>query len=622
MSEFIIPSFANVSSLPDLFFSQADRLGSYPFLWEKTDGAWLSLSYAQAAETIENMAIGLKKLGLKKGQRVVLLSENCPRWVLSDLAIMLAGGITVPAYITNTTANNLYLIADSGATMAIISTRGKASELITSDKQPQFDAVITLETADGASANTSEENTNFISFDQCNALGKAEKAQGNGANCRDMLASLKRNETACLIYTSGTGGNPRGVITTHGAILANIEGAHAVLAKLPNYGKERETFLNFLPLSHAYEHTAGQFFPIGIGGEIYFSEGLEHLVTNMAEVSPTIMTAVPRLYETIRRKILRGGEQAGGLKYKLLQKTLEIGAKKTTQQPLSTIEKMLDPALTYLVRRKVARRFGGRLKTFVSGGAPLNYDVGVFFMSLGIRILQGYGQTEAAPVISVNLPENNQLDTVGPPLKNIEVRLAPDGEICVRGEMVMVGYWKNEAATAQTIKDGWLHTGDIGEIQDDGFLRITDRKKDIIVNSGGDTISPQKIEGMINLQAPFVQSLVFGDQRANLVALVVVDDDFTQNWKENNAKFSTTETENSDINAPSKDMDQAYLEFLQKTIHMVNQDLSVIEKIRRFTIIDEPFSIENGMLTPTLKIRRHVVVEKYQKELDSLYGQA
>jgi long-chain acyl-CoA synthetase len=424
----------------------------------------------------------------------------------------------------------------------------------------------------------------------------------------EVAARAQRGDTACIIYTSGTGGVPRGVMLSHGAILCNCMGAYKVLEQL---GLGHEVFLSFLPLSHAYEHTAGQFFPITIGAEIYYAEGVDQLLKNLGEVHPTIMTAVPRLYEAMHLRIRRGIEKQGGWRQKLFEKAVAIGQKRYLEPKSLTLgERVQDFFLERLVRDKIRKRFGGRIKAIVSGGAALNYDIGLYFTALGLPLLQGYGQTETAPVVSVNPPWKVKLETVGPPFEGVEVKIAEDGEILVRGELVMTGYWNDEDATYQALQEGWLHTGDIGELDADGYLKITDRKKDIIVFSGGDNVSPARVEGFLTLQREIQQAMVFGDKRPHLVALLVPDDDFVAEWCRGNGKPR-------DLATLSEDAE--FRAALSQVLDRVNGNLSSLEKVRRFAVLSEPFSVENGMMTPTMKIRRHKIKAAYGDLLEALY---
>jgi long-chain acyl-CoA synthetase len=370
-------------------------------------------------------------------------------------------------------------------------------------------------------------------------------------------------------------------------------------------------FLSFLPLSHAYEHTAGQFLPISLGAQIYYAESVERLVDNMAEARPTIMTAVPRLYEAMHARILRGLAKASPFRKKLFDLAYRLG-RKNYEHPgsLTPVEKVQNLAVEFLVRRKVRQRFGGRLKAFVSGGAALNYEIGVFFLALGVPLLQGYGQTEASPVISANRPKRIKIDTVGPVFDGIEARIAEDGEILVRGEAVMKGYWNDPEATARAIQDGWLHTGDIGEFDAEGYLKITDRKKDIIVLSGGDNVSPARVEGFLILQPEIAQAMVYGDKHPHIVALVVPDQEFANDWARANGveRDLATLCENP-----------AFVKAMGAAIDRVNGTLSALEKVRRFALAPEAFTIDNAMLTPSLKIRRHVIRERYGEVLAKMY---
>jgi long-chain acyl-CoA synthetase len=419
--------------------------------------------------------------------------------------------------------------------------------------------------------------------------------------------AIKRDQTACIIYTSGTGGAPKGVMLHHGAILHNCTGARDALAEL---GLGNEVFLSFLPLSHSYEHTAGQFFPISIGAQIYYTEA-DTLAANMLEARPTIMTAVPRLYETLHSRITRGIKKQGGVREQLFNKTLALGRKKLETGSLGLVDSILNAVLSVLVRKKIQQKFGGRLKALVSGGAPLNTEVGLFFLSLGLRILQGYGLTESAPVISVNRPSKIKIETVGAPMTDVTIKIAKDGEILVQGELVMQGYWMNDEATAESIQDGWLHTGDIGHVDDMGRLMITDRKKDIIVNSGGDNIAPQRIEGILTLAPEIAQAMVYGDKRPHLVATLVPDPDWMEQWAKEKGKPSDLQTLSED---------EGFHKALAHVVDVINADLSNIEKIRRFIIAQAPFTTDNALMTPSMKIRRHKIFEIYGQRLTGLYS--
>jgi len=587
-------------SLAALFFDQAERHGSQPFLWAKRNHAYQSLSWSEVAQTVKQLSLGLRGLDLERGDRVVLVSENRPEWLIADLAVVAAGGITVPAYVTNTAADHNHILTDSGAVGAIVSTRALANRLLPAAiEAPACKWLVAIEDLDRHQATT----LTIHSWSEILEVGKAAPD-----DVAQEIAKAKREDTACFIYTSGTGGVPKGVMLSHGNILCNCMGAYHLLE---SFGLGDEVLLSFLPLSHSYEHTAGQYFPISIGAQIYYAEGVEHLLKNLAECKPTIMTAVPRLYESMHQRISRNVKKQGGFKEKLFQRALELGRKRYEDpRSLTLVERLVDAVVERLVREKVRQRFGGRLKAMVSGAAALNPEIGIYFTALGVPVLQGYGQTESAPVVSANLPGRVKMHTVGPPLRGVEVKIAEDGEILVRGELVMKGYWKDEEATARTIRDGWLHTGDIGRIDEDGYIQITDRKKDIIVLSGGDNVSPARIEGLLTMEEEFAQAMVYGDKRPHLVALVVPDDDFVAAWAGQNGK---------PVELAALADDEAFRSAIGQALERVNQKLSNLEKVRRFAIAREAFTVDNEMMTPTLKIRRHVIKATYGDALERLY---
>jgi long-chain acyl-CoA synthetase len=580
-------------SLPSMFFQQAGRLGDKPFLWAKQDGKYGPISWAEAARDVRRLALGLKSLGIGRGERIGLVSENRPEWIIADLAIVSAGAITVPAYVTHTVEDHRHVLANSGARAVIVSKPTLSARVLAAANQVDtVNTVIAIEPPTGqASA------VDLLSWGEMIKRGAAQSE-----NADELVAAIEPDDLACLIYTSGTGGTPKGVMTTHRNILANCRGAYRVLEML---GLGDEVFLSFLPLSHSYEHTAGGVFPISIGAQIYFAEGADTLAANMLEARPTIMTAVPRLYETLHQRIRLAVDRKGGVSQKMFDQAVAIGRKRLLSQRLNMSERLLDPVLDRVVRSKIRARFGGRLKAMVSGGAPLNPEIGRFFQALGVTLLQGYGQTEAGPVISCNLPNRVKIDTVGPPIDRVELRLADDGEILVAGDNVMKGYWNNPEATAQALEDGWLRTGDVGVIDTDGYLQITDRKRDFIKTSGGEMISPARIEGYLTLEPEIAQAMVFGDRHAYLVAVLVPDADLI--------------AEHAPADPATLAGDPGFIKTVGAAVTRVNQLLSPAERVRRFVIATEPFTIENGQMTPTLKIKRHIVREAYGAALEALY---
>ncbi len=590
-----------IPNLATMFFGQAASRASQPFLWAKGNPGWTSCSYGEAADLVVRFAHGLCTLGVERGDRVVIAAENRPEWVLADLAICAIGAVTVPAYTTNTVDDHQYVLEHSGARAVIVSGQRLAANVV-----PAVESVSTCELVVAMEGPAPEVSGRLrgLHWDEVLAAG-----EGDADEIRTVAATLARDDLSCFIYTSGTGGRPKGVMLTHGSILANCHAAYDLLSEI---GLGDDVFLSLLPLSHSYEHTCGMFFPISIGAQIYFSEGPDKVAQNLQEVRPTIMTAVPRLYEVLHERICRGVDQAGGTRAKLFHKAVELGRKRReAPKGLTITERLQDAVLDRLVRKKVAQRFGGRLKAFVSGGAALNPDIGHFFLGLGVNILQGYGQTEASPVISCNRPSQLRIETVGPPLYGVEVRVADDGEILVRGELLMNGYWKDPENTAATIVDGWLHTGDIGELDTEGYLKITDRKKDIIVNSGGDNVAPARVEGTLCLEPEIDQVMVHGDRRPYLVGVVVPSELYIAEWADANGR-------EKDIAVLSDDAD--FLKAMGAAVARANQRLSRIEQVRQFVIANAAFTTDNAMMTPTLKIRRHIIGAAYRERLDALYG--
>jgi long-chain acyl-CoA synthetase len=601
---------ARIDQTPNLvtmFLDRADEQPTLPFLTAKAGGQWRSMSWGQARDTVASLSAALTAAGIKRGDRVCIVSENRPEWCLADLAIMAAGAITVPAYTTNTEADHTHILSNSGARAVVVSGPKLAKNLLPAMLATEAcRIVVTMESLQEV------QGLDVHSWAKLIASRSATIDEDRAAV--RARATMNRDDLACLIYTSGTGGLPRGVRQHHGAIMRNISGAITVIEQdFPDPPAEAkgEIFLSFLPLSHAYEHTAGQYMPMGMGGQIVYAEGLEKLASNIEEARPTFMVVVPRLFEVLRMRIAKQIEKQGGVAITLLNQALAIARKEAKGEPLNLIEKALDQALERTIRKSIRAKFGGRLRGMVAGGAPLNPEVGIFFTAIGIPILQGYGQTESGPVVSCNRPRARlKMHTVGPPLTGVEVKIAPDGEILVRGELVMDGYWMNDAESHKALKDGWLYTGDIGHIDKDGHLVITDRKKDILINDKGDNVAPQRVEGMLTLQDEIAQAMVYGDRRPYLVGVVVPETEWALG-------FARDKGLPADLGKLRDEPE--FVRAMQAAVDRVNQRLSVVEKVRRVIIADEPFTTDNQQLTPSLKIRRHVLRQAYGDRLDRLY---
>ena len=511
---------------------------------------------------------------IKKGDRCLLISENRPEWMISDLSIMLSKGITVPAYTTYSERDYEYIIDDCEPTIIIVSDKiqyEKVKNII--PKKNFIKKVIMFE-------NINKLDNNII----LNIDSIFKKEDYNKKIFNNL--KIQRKDIACIIYTSGTQGNPKGVILSHGGIISNCEGAYSLLIK---FISKKPKFLTWLPLSHSYEHTV-QFVQIVVAAKVFYAESIDKLIKNMNDCSPEIMTAVPRFYQNLYQKINVSFSKTTGLKKLLVSQTVKLGTKKLNKEKFSLSERLINFICEKLVRKKIKKQFGGRLKAFISGGGALDKEVGSFLNAIGLPTLQGYGLTETSPVVSCNHIDNIRVETVGPPFKGNLVKIADDGEILVKGENVMLGYWKNEKETNKVLKDGWLFTGDIGEF-DGEFLKITDRKKDIIITPGGDNISPIKIENDLNKLDFVEQSLVYGDNKPYLICLIVLS------------------SQDQDINK----------EKIQQEIEKINKNLSKIENIKKFIIIKDQFTIENGMMTPTMKLKRYKIIKNYQSDIEKIY---
>ena len=563
-----------VNNLLELFYNQYQTQDKTSVFLQPLKEVEKKYSWEDVYSNIIKLSEEISKY-IKKGDRCLLISENRPEWMISDLSIMLSGGITVPAYTTYTERDYEYIIDDCSPTVLIISDKTqylKIKNIIPKKKFIKkiifFDVIEEFNQELHININQIFENKNFslINFSEL---------------------KIQRKDVACIIYTSGTQGNPKGVVLSHGGILNNCEGA---LGLLKEFVSKKPKFLTWLPLSHSYEHTV-QFVQIVVGAQVFYAESIEKLIKNMENCSPEIMTAVPRFYQNLHQKINTNFSKAAGIKKFLINQTIKLGNKKLNREPFSLIESLTNFICDLLVRKKIKEQFGGNLKAFISGGGALDKEVGCFLNAIGLPTLQGYGLTETSPVVSCNSINEIKVETVGKPFRGNLVKIANDGEILVKGENVMLGYWNNEEETNKVLKNGWLSTGDIGEF-DGEFLKITDRKKDIIITPGGDNISPTKIESDLNKSNFIEQSLVYGDNKPYLVCLIVLSSEY-KNIKN---------------------------EEIQKEIEKINKNLSKIEKIKKYFIIKNQFTIENNMMTPTLKLKRYKIIKTYQNELEKLFN--
>ena len=561
-----------LNNLLELFFEQYKLQEKRNIFLTPLKSDQKSFTWEETLNCIVNLSKQISLIN-KTGDRCLLISENRPEWMISDLAIMLSGSITVPAYTTYVEKDYEYIINDCSPKVLIVSNQNQFSKVESILKRN--DTIKKIISFEKLGINTEQ----YLNFEDINSDIK---------NIEKLIPEIKitRKDPACIIYTSGTQGNPKGVILSHGGILNNCDGAMEILQP---FLSKNSRFLTWLPLSHSYEH-AVQFVQICVGAKVFYAESIEKLVKNMNDCKPHIMTAVPRFYQNLYQKINSTFSKATGFKKKLINKMLQLGSKKINKKKLSFFEKINDFLLDKIVRKKIKSQFGGELQAFVSGGGPLDKDVGTFLNAIGLPTLQGYGLTETSPVVSCNPIHDIRVETVGPPFEGNEVKLADDGEILVKGENVMLGYWNNKEETDKVLKDGWLYTGDIGSF-DENYLKITDRKKDILVTPGGDNISPLKIENELVNSIFIDQALVYGDNKPYLVAMIVLSEDKKKSSKEE----------------------------IQNEIEKVNINLTKVEKIKKFFISNEKFTIENGMQTPTMKLKRYKIIQKFKNNFEQLY---
>jgi len=562
-----------INNLLELFYKQYQKQNKKSIFLQSLREPKKEYSWEDVYLNINKLSDEISK-HIKKNDRCLLVSENRPEWLISDLSIMLSGGVTVPVYTTYTERDYEYIIDDCTPTIIIISDEIQYEKIKNIIPKKNFIKKIIF-----------FENNKNIQEEFCLRIEDIFKRKNlNDKNFCNL--KIQRRDMSCIIYTSGTEGNPKGVMLSHGGILNNCEGANQLLK---TFISKNPKFLTWLPLSHSYEHTV-QFVQIVVGARVFYAESIDRLIKNMSNCSPEIMTAVPRFYQNLHQKINASFSKATGLRKILVNQTVHLGKKKIDKKRFSLKENLINFICETLVRKKIRNQFGGNLKAFISGGGALDKEVGLFLNAIGLPTLQGYGLTETSPVVSCNSIEDIRVETVGKPFDGNLVKIADDGEIFVKGENVMLGYWKNEEETKKVLKNGWLSTGDVGEF-DGEFLKITDRKKDILITPGGDNISPIKIENDLNKSNLIEQSLVYGDNKPYLVSLIVLSE------------------KNKNITK----------EQIQEEIDKINKNLSKIEKIKKFIIIKDQFTIENNMMTPTLKLKRYKIIKNYKMELEKLF---
>ena len=593
------------ATIPEMFLNLTDKYmnETRPMLMRKVDGAYQPLRYSEVREQVACFYHGLAKLGVSRGDRVGLLAENRPEWVVTDLATLFLGAADVPIFPSQTASQIAYILNDAGTSVIVVSNRFQLAKVQKTRKEVKtLKHVIMMSDIDELPADV-------LRFRDVLESGRPAHAASPNA-LRESAIHIAPEDLCTIIYTSGTTGNPKGVMLTHNNFVSNVRAAAEILPI-----SDTDTMLSFLPLCHVFERMAGLYTATSCGATTAYAESIETVAENMIEVKPTIVIAVPRLFERIYNRVARMVEKDSALKKKIFYSAVATGRKFLHAQkhgkagPLLRAQHALAQKLVFA---KLQARTGGRIRYFVSGGAALPRELGEFFEAVGLLIIEGYGLTESSPVISANRIGNHRFGSVGQPLPGVEVKIAEDGEILTRGPHVMKGYYNNKKATEEAIdSDGWLHTGDIGMMDEHGLLFITDRKKHLFVSSGGKNIAPQPIESLFASSEYIDQFVLIGDKRMFLTALIVPDFDALREYADAHGIPYSDKSElakNAEINR-----------LIEKTIQSTQKDLANFEKMRRFTLLDQPFTIENGEMTPSMKLRRKAIEERYGDLIESMY---
>ena len=589
-----------MQTIPRLFLRLTDTYKKPALLLYKKDGCFVSLSTTEVREEVERIALGLRGLGVVPGDKVILLAENGPWWVMTDYAILSLGAITVPIYTSLVPEQIKYIINDSDAKVVIVSDRKLWEKTAAVKKDlPKVAHFVSFE---------AEPAEGVLPFERIKADG--EKSRRADPRLFEMTAqAVKPDDTASIIYTSGTTGIPKGVMLTHANFASNVETLAAIIPF-----NDTDTDLSFLPLSHVLERLVTFAF-MSRGVSMAYAESIETVADNLLEVKPTIMVSVPRLFEKIYARVMDKVLAGSSLKRKIFFWALKVGkacGELTLQRkPIPASLRRRRNIAHKLVFSKILEKTGGRVHFFVSGGAPLAKDIAEFFYALGIVVLEGYGLTESSPVIACNTFDDLRFGTVGKPIPGVEVKIAPDGEILARGPNIMKGYYKREEETREAMEGGWLHTGDIGHLDKDGFLVITDRKKDLIVTSGGKNVAPQPIENLLKQNPYIANAVVIGGSRKFIAALIVPNFEKLEAY----AKAKGV----SYVNRRDLIQNESVIRFLLAEVDRCTPNLAPYEKVKKIALLDRDFEIEQGEITPTLKVKRSIVEEKYKGLIDSLY---
>ncbi len=594
------------STIPEMFQKVTGKFAATtrPALMYKTAGTYAGISYTELKSQVECFAFGLASLGVRRGDRVAIIAENRPEWVISDQAIVALGAIDVPVYPTMSAKQNEYIFNDAAVRVAIVSNQFQLNKVMRVRENVASLETIIIMNEKGALIEPAATD-----FSEVMRLGETYREQHPDL-LRESVRSVKPDDLLTLIYTSGTTGNPKGVMLTHRNLVSNIISSAEVIEFGPD-----DILLSFLPLSHTFERMAGYYTGFSCGATIAYAESVETVRDNMMEVHPTIVTTVPRLFERIHSRVMKQVDAGSLLKQKIFHWAVAVGKEHAAASRGGSVPAHLrirHAVADALVYRTLREKTGGRMRFFVSGGAALAPELGEFFEAVGLKVIEGYGLTESSPVIAANRLDNYRYGSVGQAIPGVEIRIEEDGEILARGPNIMKGYWRQPEATAQAVDtEGWLHTGDIGMIDAEGFLHITDRKKHLFVSSGGKNIAPQPIENLFLSSKYIEQLMLIGDRRMYLTALIVPDFEALKEY---------ADARKLSYSCPSDLTGLAEInQLIERDINAIQKDLANYERVRRFTLLDRQFSVEEGELTPTQKIRRSVVEQRYARLIENMY---
>ncbi len=594
------------TTISQMFNDITTRFDKKPLYYYKRESKWIGLTGQEIKYTVKDISFGLLSFGVTKGDRVSILANNSPKWAMCDYGSIISGAATVSIYPTLIASQILYILFDSGTKVIFVENNEQLEKILEiKDQCPELRQIIVLDNSYNGKEKSVMNFTNFLN------LGTSFANESELSFETDLVSSSKPDDLLTLIYTSGTTGNPKGVMLSHKNLMSNVD-ATINSVKFT----EDETFLSFLPLSHVFERMGGHFSAFSVGASVYYAENIETVPENLVEVKPTIVLSVPRLYEKIHAKIVEGLKTAPNIKQKLFAWATKVGRDVSTLNLAGeTIPfglKMQYNLADKIIYSKISAKVGGRLRFFVSGGAPLSQEIAEFFASVGITILEGYGLTETSPVLTCNTEVDKRFGSVGKPLYNIDVKIANDGEILAKGPSIMLGYFNNKEATNEVIdKDGWFYTGDIGEIDQDGYLKITDRKKSIIVTSGGKNIAPAPLENAV-VASPYVEQIVaIGDKRNFICAIIAPNFENVIAYLKEIGKDVTSH----EAIVEHVDVKELFTTIIEEAMSKFSQ----YEKIKKFILISRLLTLEKGELTPTLKVVRKVVEENFKEDIDSIY---